>query len=124
MAVERKDDFPLSLALLILGLVGAFLFLGQPILSGELPWETIETFLKRNDSLLISSGVLFIFNISSLIGGLQRWIGFRKQGSRLKTLRGQRLLFTRANLWRLLAGFVAAVFTYFTLNLYRVGELL
>ncbi len=123
MIRQQKDDFPLPAALLILAVVIAALFLGQPLISGELPWTEVEKFLNRNQNVLIASSVLFIFNVSAFIGGLQHWIGFRKQGSRLRSLRGERALFTRKLLARLLIGFTVAVLTYFILERGHIGEM-
>lgn len=123
MIPQQKDDFPLPVALLILGVVIAALTFGPPLISGELPWTEVEAFFVRNQHVLIASGVLFVFNVSALIGGLQHWIGFRKQGSRLRSLRGERALFTRKLFIRLFLGIVAAVLTYLALERGHIGEM-
>jgi len=120
---SRSDDFPLPLALLILGLVVGFLLLGRPLLSGELPWPVVEKFLDQNSTLLLTTAVLLIFNLSSLIGGVQRWIGFRKQGSRLKSIRGERPLFTKELLIRFIVSLSAGSLTYAVLSFFKIGEL-
>jgi hypothetical protein len=119
---ERNDDFPLSLALLTLAAVLGFLILGKPLLSGELKWMSVEAFLQRNLTLLITSGVLFVFNLTSIVGGAQRWIGFRKQGSRLKSLRGERSLLTRQLLVRFGLGLIASCLTFIGLTYFNIGE--
>lgn len=119
---ERNDDFPLSLALLIFAAVLGFLILGKPLLSGELQWMSVEAFLQRNLPLLITSGVLLVFNLTSIVGGMQRWIGFRKQGSRLKSLRGERSLFTRQLLARVGLGLIASCLTFIGLTYFNIGE--
>ncbi len=119
---QKKEDFPLPLALLLLGAVIGFIVLGERLLSGELRWEVIEHFPTQNSTLLITSGVLLIFNVSTIIGGIQRWIGFRKQGSRLKSLRGERALFTKALLFRFLISLAAGSLTYLVLTVLKIGE--
>lgn len=119
---SRKEDFPLPLALIVLSLTLAFIALGEPLFSGQLQWSVVEKFLDRNSTLLLTSGVLLIFNLSSIVGGIQRWIGFRKQGSRLKSIRGERSLFSRDVLIRFLIGVVAASVTYLVLYVFKIGE--
>ena len=123
MTKEQKDDFPLPVALLVLALVVGFFVLGEPLLSGDLPWPPIEAFLKRNEIALIVSALLFIFNITTIAGGLQRWIGFRKQGSRLKTISGNRSLFNRDLFFRLGVGVLAASVTFMILHHFKLGGL-
>mgnify|MGYP007132073477 CR=1 FL=1 len=120
---QHSSDIPLPLALLFLAAVVGALFFGATLMAEDFPWQAVESFLNRNEALLLTSVVLLILNIGIILGGLQRWIGFRKQGSRLKTIRGERLFFHRVLFYRLGAGFLAAVFTYLCLDQFKIGVL-
>jgi DNA integrity scanning protein DisA with diadenylate cyclase activity len=120
---ENREDMPLALALLILSAVVGFLFFGNEIISGDIPVSAIENFFSRNQTVIVLSGILFVLNIYWIIGGLQRWIGFRKQGSRLQNLKGKHPWITRMWIIKTSIGLIAVSITFLILHHFKVGGL-
>ncbi|MAV91986.1 MAG: hypothetical protein CL676_11255 [Bdellovibrionaceae bacterium] len=83
----RNDDISPALALGILGLV-AVLFLGlQNYQFISLNWRYILSALETNKLFIVTLAVSIIFDVLIITMILERTIGYKKQGSRLRSLK-------------------------------------
>lgn len=123
MNKEHKEDIPLSLALLLLGGVVAGLVLAPPLISGELPVEGISRFLQKNEDLLFLQGVVLLINAFVVSAVIQRILGLRKQGARLKALRKEGLKLTNLFWKKLGFSLSASALTLFCLESFHLSRL-
>lgn len=86
----QKQDIPLPLALALLAAVLVLVATGSSVGNVTLFFDQLDQFLTLNDTLLLIGGVALTFNVVVLSVCFSRLYGFRRQGSRLRALRGER----------------------------------
>jgi len=90
IAKSKSDNIPLPAALLLLAGVLWVLIAGPNLESMATLGDQIESFMERNGSLVMITVVLMFFNAFSVSTYITKFWSYKKQGSRLRDLVGER----------------------------------
>ena len=111
IANAKKDNIPVPAALLLLVAVLWLLIAGPNLVSIASLGDQLESFVARNGNLIVVSVVLVFFNALSLGTYISKYWSYKKQGSRLRDLVGERQRSTKG-LWSLTYVVVSATILY------------
>lgn len=89
-AKTKPDNIPVPAALLLLAGVLWVLIAGPKITSLATIGDQIEGFMDRNGALVMITVVLMFFNAFSISTYISKFWSYKKQGSRLRDLVGER----------------------------------
>jgi hypothetical protein len=90
IANTKRDNIPVPAALLLLGGVVWVLIAGPNLTSLTDLGDQVESFMDRNGPLVLLSVVLVFFNAFSVATYITKFWSYKKQGSRLRDLTGER----------------------------------
>ena len=90
IAKNKSDNIPVPAALLLLAGVLWVLIAGPNLESLATLGDQIESFMERNGSLVMITVVLIFFNAFSISTYIAKFWSYKKQGSRLRDLVGER----------------------------------
>ena len=107
----KRDNIPVPAALLLLGAVLWVLIAGPNLASMATLGDQIESFMDRNGTLVMISVVLVFFNAFSVSTYISKFWSYKKQGSRLRDLVGERQRDVKG-LWSLTYVVVSATILY------------
>ena len=85
-----RRDIPVPAALLLLGAVLWVLIAGPNLNSMARIGDHVESFMDRNGALVLITVVLMLFNALSVSTYISKFWSYKKQGSRLRDLVGER----------------------------------
>lgn len=107
----NKSDIPVPAALLLLAAVGWIVICGPTLESLPNIGDQIESFMDRNGALVAISAVLVFLNAFSVHTYVLKFWSYRKQGSRLRDLVGDRGKDMKS-LWSITCVVVSATILY------------
>ena len=90
LAKNKSDNIPVPAALLLLAGVLWVLIAGPNLETMSTLGDQIESFMERNGSLVMITVVLIFFNAFSVSTYITKFWSYKKQGSRLRDLVGER----------------------------------
>jgi hypothetical protein len=108
---SKADNIPVPAALLLLAAVLWILIAGPNLNSIANLGDQIEAFMDRNGALVMISVVLVFFNAFSVGTYISKFWSYKKQGSRLRDLVGERQRETKG-LWSLTYVVVSVTILY------------
>ncbi|MGE0175126.1 MAG: type IV secretory system conjugative DNA transfer family protein [Oligoflexales bacterium] len=107
----QRDNIPVPAALLLLGAVLWVLICDPSAESMTNLGDQIESFMDRNGTIVMVTAILAFFNAFSVSTYVSKFWSYRKQGSRLRDLVGERQQGIEA-LWSITYGVISATILY------------